>query len=479
MSVPNFIIDIRFLDYFTRDDLYLFVQRVFSATHPGDVFVKSLAVEAMCSELSWMIDSGRSDPEKNNKLIINLPPRSLKSLVCSVAYPLFVLGREPSRKIISITYGDDLTKELADARRRIVEAPFFRRLYPDVKLTKNIVNEIRTSRGGYIIGTSVGGTLTGRGADEFIVDDPIKAADAYSRAKRESVNNWLRSTLASRPNNKRNARIILVMQRLHVDDPTGSLMATGQYRRLKIAAIAKGGETLCLMYDREYTRAPDEVLDPEREPLPVLKVLEREMTEPVFAAQYQQEPVPPEGGLFKIRSFQRYYVLPQREPSDTILQSWDTALSEKETADYSVGTTWLIRGDCYYLLDLVRGRFSFPELVKRVRATKAKYPNAHIVVENSASGISLRQQLRAEHIGSIATQPTEDKVVRAHRITPVLEAERIFVPSKAPWLEAFMNEFAAFPNNGSHDDQVDSVCQAINWWEKRKLQDSTALFGYY
>lgn len=112
----------------------------------------------------------------------------------------------------------------------------------------------------------------------------------------------------------------------------------------------------------------------------------------------------------------------------------------------------------------------FPELMRRVKAAKARYPTAHIIVEDSASGISLRQQLQADGLGAIAAQSTEDKVVCAHRITPILEADRIFVPARAPWLDELINELAAFPGNGTHNDQVDSFCQAINWWEQRKLR---------
>lgn len=469
----------RLFDHLAREDFYFFVQCVFSFLHPGEPFVPSLVVEAICSELCWMMDPRRRRPEEGNKLIINCPPRSLKSLICSVAYPLFVLGHNPRRKIMSITYGDELTRDLADLRRRVLEAPFYRRLFPHLIFSKNTVSKIRTSHGGYIIGTSVGGTLTGRGADEFIVDDPIKAADALSRAKRESTNNWLGSTLASRPNNKRKARIILVMQRLHVEDPTGSLMATGQYNCLCIPAIAEDEETLSLMYGRDYTRLPGEVLDPVREPLPVLESLRQVMTDSVFAAQYQQQPVPPEGGLFKVRHFQRYDVAPYQRERDTVVISWDTAFTEGERADYSVGTTWLIQGDRYYLLDLVRERLGFPALQAAVVAAKKRYPGSHILVEKAGSGTSLWQSLKDQKVHVIPIKVDTDKVVRAHQVTPVLEADRIYLPHAAPWLDAFINEVAAFPGNTTHDDQVDSFCQAINWWEARKLRRSITLFGYY
>lgn len=467
------------LDHFSREDFLLFVRRVFAELKPNERFVPSLAVEAICAELTYLMDRQRPSPEEDNKVIFNLPPRHLKSLVCSVAYPLFLLGHDPSQTVISVTYGDELTRDLAEQRRRVAESGFYRRLFPQVKLTKSTVNELRTSRGGSIYGTSVGGALTGRGANHFVVDDPIKAADIYSKAKRDACNEWLGSTLASRPDDKLKGRMILVMQRLHVDDPTGVLLRTGQWYVRRFAAIAERDEEIGLMRGRKHRRRGGEVLDPVREPLRVLDGLRATMTEDMFSAQYQQQPVPPEGGLFKLRYFEHYDRAPTPERGDTLITSWDTALSESERADYSVGMTWLVRRDRYHLLDLKRGRMGFPELQRAVLATKAAFPTAHVLVERAGSGMSLWQSLKAQGVDTIAIKVDCDKVQRAQPVTLVLESGRIQLPRRAPWLDGFLAEVAAFPANASHDDQVDSMVQAINWWEEKKRRRAVTIFSSY
>lgn len=464
-------------DHVLRNDFYAFARAAFAIYKPGETFVDAWYVEALCEILTHIVYD-KEYPIEDNRAVINLPPRALKSYLCSIALPLFVLGRNPSVGISVITYGEDLSRPLAEDRRKILRSSWYQRLFPGVRPMRDTTFEIHTTQGGFILATSVGGALTGRGGTIFIVDDPIKANDVYSKARRDSVNDWFQSTLLSRPDDKLHAKMILVMQRLHVDDPSGFVLRSGGgWFRFALPAIATGRKTYSLMHGGNHKREIGEVLRPDTEPPRVLEELRQGMTEAVFSAQYQQQPVPIEGGILKIRHLQHCEV-PLPEPTDTIVQSWDTAFSEKQTADYSVGITLLIRGDRFYLLDLVRGRFSFPDLVNRVKATKARYPTAHILIEHSASGISLIQQLRVEGVGTIPCHSDEDKVVRAHRMTPVLEAGRIFVPARSSWLEPFVTELAAFPANASHDDQVDAFVQAINWWEARKLRPRT-LFGSY
>lgn len=468
------------VNYQLRNDLYAFAKQAFAICKPGEAFVGAWYVEALCEILTHIVYD-KEYPTEDNRAVINLPPRGLKSFLCSIVLPVFILGRDPSTGISVITYGEDLSRPLADMRRKILRSPWYKNLFPGVRLVRDTTFEVHTDQGGFILATSVGGPLTGRGGTVFIIDDPIKASDVYSKAARDGANGWFQSTLLSRPDDKLHAKMILVMQRLHVDDPSGFVLRNGgdSWFNFALPAIATRRETYRLMYGKRHTRQIGEVLRPDTEPLHVLEELRSAMTEPVFSAQYQQQPIPLEGGILKIKHLQAYEAPPQPQASDTIVQSWDTAFSEKQTADYSVGITILIRGDRFHVLDLVRGRFGFPELVARVKATKARYPSAHILIEHSASGISLIQQLRAENLSAIASRSEDDKVVRAHRMTPVLEADRIFVPAKAPWRDAFIAELAAFPANGSHDDQVDALVQAINWWEAKKLRRSTTLFGSY
>lgn len=339
-------------DYVLRNDIHAFARAMFPIYKPGTPLVDAWYIEAICCTLDIVMDS-KLYPNDDNRCIINLPPRALKSYLCSVIFPLFFLARNPAACITVITYGEELSRPLAEQRRKILRSPLYRRLFPKVRLVRETAQEINTDQGGYILATSVLGPLTGRGGDLFVIDDPLKAGDAYSRTRRENVNDWFRNTLLARPDDKARAKILLVMQRLHVDDPCRLLLNTDEFFQLAIPAIATKPETYELMHGGTYTREIGEVLRPDAEPLELLESMRREMTDAVFSAQYQQQPVPVEGGILKIRHLQRYQAPPILQPTDAVLQSWDTAFSEKETADYSVGTTWLVRKDHYYLLDVV------------------------------------------------------------------------------------------------------------------------------
>ena len=278
-----------------RIDFQAFCQRVFRELLPGDVFRDNWHIDAICHEIMQTIEGN------NQRLVVTVPPRSLKSLIISVALPAFVLGRDPSRRMVCISYSDELSAKMAADFRKVVNSAWYRKVFPKMAVKKNTDREITTTRNGGRFATSVGGTLTGRGGNLFIIDDPLKPADAFSEAKRNVVNDWLRHTLASRPDDKRLDKMILVMQRVHVDDPAGVLLATGQWRHLDLPAIADTDRIVELSYGGSYSWRAGTALHEEREPLEVLTQLRAEMGETAFSAQYLQRPVPLEGGMFKPR----------------------------------------------------------------------------------------------------------------------------------------------------------------------------------
>jgi predicted phage terminase large subunit-like protein len=466
-------------DHIIRTDFFVFVQWMFTILYPDKPFITNVAVETMCATVTDLLDGSRAYPEEDNKVIFNLPPRILKSFILSVCYPLYVLGRDPSETIICVSYSDDISRQFAELRRRALASPKFKAVFPKLCLSGNRHNEVTTTEGGFIYATSVGGVLTGRGANHFIIDDPIKAGDVMSDARREGVNEWLQSTLPSRADDKRFARWILVMQRLHVDDPAGVLSATLQWYTVRLPAIAERKMVIPLMYGRTFTRETGHVLNPELEPLNKLEELRSAMGEYNFQAQYQQSPAPIQGNLFKVQCFVTCDTMPIVGRGDMVVQSWDPALSEKENSDYTVGVTLLVRQDQYYVLEIVRGRMGFPALRQAIIDARTRYPTSTVIVEHSVSGISVHQDLKASHrLHVIPIKVQGDKTTRAHRITPVLEAGRIFLPRRAGWLAPFLAEMRAFPMAGSHDDQVDALVQGINWVEDRKRYP-TAQFGTY
>lgn len=457
-----------------RQDLRFFLEKVFTTLKPTEAFVDNWHLDAICHRIQTML----SPDSDEQRLVISLPPRSLKSVFCSVALPLFVLGNDPGRNILCISYSDDLATKHARDRQRILRSPWFRAAFPNLKIERDTVAEVATSRGGAILATSVNGMVTGRGGSLFLIDDPIKPVDAMSRANRESTNEWLKSTLLPRPDDKRNACMIMIMQRLHVDDPAGVALRSGSWGELRIPAIATEREEIAVGPGRIHLRQPGEVLDPVREPLSVLEDLRRDMGEMAFSAQYQQEPVALEGGLFKAAWLGEYRTTADLEKPDKIIQSWDLAFGASERGDYSVGITIAVVKGAFHILDVRRGRWSFPELKDQVVAAKRRYPRATILIERATVGISLVQDLKKVGIHAIGYKPDGDKVARAHRVTPHFEAGCVLLPTSAPWLGELKAELLAFPENASHDDQVDALIQAINWWDEHNRRPKT-LFGHY
>jgi hypothetical protein len=233
---------------------------------------------------------------KVNRLIINVPPRSLKSHAAAIAFPAYVLGHNPSAQIICASYGQDLANKHSMDCRTLMTSAWYRGLFPTrLSPQKQSVQEFVTTHAGSRLCTSVGGVLTGRGADLIIIDDPLKPDEALSETQRNSVNGWYDHTLYSRQNSKQDCVIIIIMQRLHEDDLVGHVLEQEYWDHVRLPAIAEAEEThfietpLCTRTVRRHIGEP---LHPEREPLAVLEHLRRTIGEYNFAGQYQQQPAP-------------------------------------------------------------------------------------------------------------------------------------------------------------------------------------------
>ena len=245
-----------------------------------------------------------------NRLIINIPPRHLKSICASVAFPAWVLGHDPAAQIMCVSYAQDLTDKHSRDCRSVMTSNWYRRLFPTrLSAQKQSVQEFVTTRQGYRLATSIGGVLTGRGADLVIIDDPLKPEEALSEAQRQATNDWFDNTLYSRLNDKRRGCIILIMQRLHEDDLVGHALAQEQWEMVSFPAIAEQSEEHRIETPlglRRFARQAGEVLHPEREPHATLDQIRSTIGEYNFAGQYQQAPAPLGGGLVKLDWFRRY-----------------------------------------------------------------------------------------------------------------------------------------------------------------------------
>jgi len=450
--------DVRLLRALLRQNFNAFVEKAFATLAPGQAFDPGWHLRAIGLQLE------RVRRGEITRLIINMPPRSLKSIMSSVAFPAFLLGHDPTRRIICVSYSGDLARKHANDFRALMEASWYRDLFPGARIgKKDSETEIELTTRGFRLATSVGGTLTGRGGEIIVIDDPLKPDDALSETKRSTANQWFANTLLSRLDDKRTGAIVIVMQRVHMDDLTGFLLSqSNEWELLSLPAIAEFKETILLGNGRRHCRQLGEVLSPEREPLHVLAALKLQIGSDAFSAQYQQAPVPPGGAMVKRHWVRRYGdELPPHAERLMTLQSWDTASKGGPDNDWSVCTTWLLtRRKCWYLLNVWRRRVDYPALKAAVQNLAKQWSARRVLVEDAVTGTALVQELRWVIPGIIAVKPVGDKASRMAVASARIEAGQVFLPERADWLPDLEAELFAFPG-ARHDDQCDSISQAL------------------
>ncbi len=440
-------------DALLRKDFALFAARCFHELNPQAELAMNWHLEVIAAKLTAVRQG------KIRRLIINLPPRHLKSLLASIAFPAWCLGHDPSAQILCVSYAQDLADKLARDCRSIMMSPWYRQIFPTrLAAHRQAVQEFITTRQGYRLATSTGGVLTGRGADIILIDDPLKPEEALSKALRQACNEWFVHTLYSRLNDKRHGAIVIIMQRLHEDDLVGHVLAQEQWEVLSFPAIAEADEVHrieTIWGPRCFRRRQGEALHPDREPLETLEHIRRTIGEYNFAGQYQQSPAPLGGGLVKAEWFKRYRENELPERFDRIVQSWDTANKATELSDFSVCTTWGVNGKHLFLLGLFRRRLEYPALKRAVREQQSLFNASVVLIEDKASGTQLIQDLIADGCHGVTRyQPTGDKTMRLHAQTAVIENGFVHIPETAPWLAEYLHELTVFPN-GKHDDQAE------------------------
>jgi predicted phage terminase large subunit-like protein len=350
-----------------------------------------------------------------------------------------------------------------DVRPLAINAPWYQKLFPGTRISraKNTETEVATTRNGQRLATSIDGTLTGRGGNIIIIDDPLKPIDALSDSRRQRVNDWFTNTLLSRLDNKLAGAMVVVMQRLHMDDLTGMLLrGSDEWTLLSLPAIAEHEERIQIGPDTYHTRRVGDLLHAEREPQSILDSIRSQLGSDTFAAQYQQAPIPPGGAMIKRHWIQRYDHLPARTSSTSVIQSWDTASKEGGQNDWSVCTTWLRQEGQYYLMDVLRGRFDYPTLRARVLSHAATHRPNKILIEDTGVGTALLAKLRSTAHPAIGVKPERDKITRMSIQSNKFESGKVFLPNQALWLAELETELFAFPGS-HHDDQIDSISQAL------------------
>lgn len=425
-------------------------------------------IDLLCDQIQNMIEG------ENQKLIINLPPRYLKSVICSIALPAFILGHNPSAKIMCISYGEELASKLAADCKSVMEADWYKTLFPETRIRtdKKSVMDFETTNHGGRFATTISGAVTGRGADWIIIDDPLKPVDAFSDTQREKVNDLYGNTVNSRLNNKNTGRILVVMQRLHAHDLSGFLFENDpDFKSIVLPLIAEKDEkwqiknriTKMIM---SYERKKGELLHPEREGEKVVNSYRNSMSSFVFSTQYQQNPMSIDSGMIK-KEWMQYY---QQQPYfAAIILSWDTATKTLERNAYSACVVLGIgRDQKYYLLEVFRSRLDFPELTRKVLEVSDKYEQIAqgrtiTLIEDASSGTSLYQMLKGRIASLKSVSCKGSKEQRFDIVVLKTEQGDLLFPGKyEAWFKNFEDEFLAFPNS-LFKDQCDALSQALNY----------------
>lgn len=450
-----------------RRDLFAFMHRAFLELHPGKEFVPSSHLELLAYHLA------RVAAGECRRLIINLPPRSLKSFFASVVFPAWQLGLDPTKQIIAASYGKDLADQLARQSRKLMAAPFYQSLFATrVSANRDTVSHFETTAGGSRYSTSPGSSLTGIGGDYIIIDDPMKANDALSDQLRQNLNDWYDDTARTRLNNQATGAIIVVMQRLHSADFCAHIQAGEEWEVVSLPLVADEDEIFEItnLYGRRVIgRKTGEVLEPRLFPPEKLDELREAVTDYVYAAQFQQRPQPREGNLVKRKWLGSYKLEDLPERFDQVIQSWDTANKNSDLANFSACTTLGVYRGRFYVLDVFRKKLNFPELKRSVKFLADKYQAQVVLIEDKASGTSLIQELRFEGFNRVQPAPAldGDKIMRLHGQTAKFADGLVLLPEWASWLSDFVEELITFPN-AKHDDQVDSIVYALAWATQNK-----------
>lgn len=435
-----------------------FVRQAWHVVEPSTPFVPGWHIDAITEHLEAV-----SGGEIRN-LLLNLPPRHMKSLLVSVFWPCWEWVRSPERRWLFSSYAAQLSIRDSVKCRRLLESPWYQRNWGDrFALTgdQNTKGRFENNKSGYRLSISVGGAATGEGGDRVVCDDPHHVQEVESDAIRKSTLDWWDVVMSTRLNDPKTATKVIVMQRCHERDLSGHVLEHGGWEHLCLPAEFEERRRVTGIGWVDPRTERGELLWPERFGTKELEELKRGLGSYAAAGQLQQRPSPAEGGILKRGWWQYYRTLPER--FDTVIQSWDCAFKDTASSDFVVGQVWGRLGADKYLLDQVRGRMDCPATIRAVRQLSEKWPAAHTkLIEDKANGPAVISMLRHEVDGLIAVNPEGGKEARAHAVSPQIEAGNVHLPNpeRMPWITAFVEECAVFPK-GPHDDQVDAMTQAL------------------
>ena len=451
-----------------KDDFLTFV-KVFAPTLVSD-FKMGRHIKLLCSKLQGVVDGDIK------RLMVFLPPRSSKSLICSKLFPAWYIGNFANHEIMSVSHSDQLASDFGRTVRDIVNTEKFQRIFKGVALRSDVkaAGKWKTNKNGSYYAAGVRSQVAGRGANIALLDDVMSEEDSFSQTGRKYIKEWYPAGLRTRL--MPNGSIIIINTRYHYDDLCGWLLkqektaeqSTYPWEVISIPAWLneEAAELLDLPVGSSYF--------PEWKSDEILRIDEQEIRASNGArywnSLYMQDPSPDDGGIIK-KKYINWWEYEDPPECQFIIQTYDTAFSTSKQADYSVIQTWGIFHDYdedyghsshLILLGNTRGRYEYPELRRIAQELYRDFRPDVCIIERKASGQSLIQDMRRAGLPVLDYLPDKDKVARVYASTPMMEAGRVWLPKNKIWADDLFSECMSFPN-GSHDDQVDCLTMAIHY----------------
>lgn len=449
-----------------------FIQQAWSVIEPGTTYVDNWHIGLIAEHLQAINDG------ELRRLIINIPPRHMKSIEATVCYPAWTWTKRPEKRFIKVSYSDALSRKHNILTRDIIQSPWYQENWGDrftMKDDVNRQNEFENNHHGMMYSTSVGGAITGNGADVIIIDDPQNPLMANSETERQNSIDFFKNTLQTRLNDPKTGAFIIIMQRLHENDLTGYILSEDLgYTHLCLPAEAPERTIITFPKSgKQIIREEGEILNPQRFDAEVLTGLKKSMGSLQYAGQFQQVPAPAEGVIFKREWLQSFY-RDGAAPNTQDIQSWDMAFTKSEGSAKVAGFVMGRHGADIYIKDLVNDKMTFTESVAAVRTLSGKWCRARAkVVENKANGPAIVDLLKKEIPGMVEFNPKGSKEERAISVTPYFEAGNIHFPDPKthPWVDDLIRDLLIFPK-GTFKDTTDALVQGILY-----LMDKPAATG--
>lgn len=457
----------------------------------GHPFIDNWHIRYLCQTLEKVAYRVGNRLPKEYDVIINVPPGSTKTLICSIVFPVWCWTKWYWMRFITASYSSQLSLESADFSRDLIKSNRFQDVYPELtiktdkdskgnyKIAKRIKSPInghyhREKLGGYRYSTSVGGTLTGYHGDIIIWDDPINPQQTFSELQLEITNRWIDQTLPTRKTSKENSVIIGIMQRLHQNDPTGHILAK---KKSNIKHICLPGE---IQNYRDFVNPKglikyykDDLFDVNRLSWKVLKELETDLGQYGYAGQIGQNPAPAGGGMFKVDHFQMTSVIiPQKEYVKSV-RYWDKAgTAGNKKAPYTAGVLMSkLKNGMFIIDDVKRGRWSSEERERIIKQTAEADGNSVFVVIEQEPGSGGKESAEST-IRNLAgfmigkDRPTGDKTNRADPLSVQVNEGNVMLRI-AEWNQKFKDEFSLFPFS-TYKDQVDATAGGFSYLTRKK-----------